>query len=202
MTDGNIVAARTRLNDAIHRITTPQTLIHYNTILTAPNLYQQLHAAIPGQQGDNKTPAKSIPPLWLDPTLLIMEIDATTKSWTKTNPGSTETRLATLADKTWRPQDTDTITAMTRTINSWCDQIIALLNPEGRKYIEGAACPRCGKKSVYNRDSAGEVVKQPALKVILSQGCTCQACRAHWPPEKFMFLSRLLGRELPEGVLG
>lgn len=201
MTDGNITAARTKLHNAIHRITTPQTLVHYNLVLTAPSLYQQLTKATPAQQGDNRTPAKSIPPLWLDPTLLLMEIDATVKTWART-PGDTQQRLGALANGSWRPQDTDKVTVMAHTVNSWCDQIIALLNPEGRKYIEGAQCPRCGKTTVYGRDSAGDIVRQPALRLITHQGCTCQACKAHWPPEKYLFLSRLLGRELPEGVVG
>jgi hypothetical protein len=32
-------------------------------------------------------------------------------------------------------------------------------------------------------------------------GCTCQHCGAHWTPDRSLFLCRLLGFELPAGVL-
>jgi hypothetical protein len=53
---------------------------------------------------------------------------------------------------------------------------------------------------VYHRDSAGELVRQPALQIGV-WGCECMACRAFWAPDRFVFLARVLGYELPEGVL-
>ena len=132
--------------------------------------------------------------------LLAQEIDNQTRKWMP-KQGTTPQRLDMLTERSWRPQDTDEVRDMSRRVDGWCESIMQLLDPDSRKFIEGAACPSCGKRIVYRRDSAGEQVRQPALKVIVSQGCTCQACGAFWAPDRFLFLGRLLGYELPEGVL-
>jgi hypothetical protein len=55
---------------------------------------------------------------------------------------------------------------------------------------------------VYRRDSAGELVRQPALQIVAEQGCTCQACRHCCTPDLYLHLCRVLGFDLPDGVIG
>lgn len=201
MSDGNITAARTKLTDAITKLCAPRTCIHYNATLSAPSLYDMLTSNMSARQGDTRTPAQSLPPLWVDALQLRTEIDTQARKWVK-RPGDvgTPSRLSALVEQPWRPQDTDQVTGMARQIRSWCESIINLFDPEHRKYIS-AACPSCGKATVYKRDTAGETVRQPALVVITNIGATCQHCDAHWSPDRYLFLCRLLGFELPAGVL-
>ena len=199
MADGNIQAARTKLGRAVQRLTAPRPGVYHDVTLYAPSLYNALVSDLAGTQGDTRTPAKSLPPIWIDASMLICQIDTQTIKWMPV-PGYTPDRLQKLSCKTWRPQDTDHVRDMAHQINAWCDSILNLLDPEGHKFIS-APCPSCAVQLVYRRDSAGEQVRQPALKLVVSQGCTCQACGAFWAPDKFLFLGRLLGYDIPEGVL-
>ena len=196
--DGNIQAARSRLGRAVQRLTGPRMGIHYNATVYGPSLYSQLASDLAGTQGDTRTPAKSLPPLWIDACQLLDEIDTQTVKWAPI-PGDTPSRLARLSFNTWRPQDTRMVDVIATRVDGWAEQIMHLLDPESVKHIS-APCPHCEKQTVYRRDSAGDMVRQPALKLVLSQGCTCQACDAFWPPERFMFLCKLLGFDLPAGV--
>lgn len=196
----NIVAARTAWERSVRKLCRPRPAVYHDTTVYVPSLYDALVSEKAGAQGDTRTPAKSLPPLWLDAVLLVQEIDTQTRKWMP-KPGTTPQRLDMLTERSWRPQDTDEVRDMSRRVEGWCESIVNLLDPESRKFIEGASCPSCGKRIVYRKDSAGEQVRQPALKVVMSQGCTCQACGAFWAPDRFLFLGRLLGYELPEGVL-
>lgn len=199
MTDGNIVAARTRLEHAVDRLIKPRLGTHHNHTVTALSLYGQLVSDLAGTQGDTRTPAKSLPPLWIDACQLRSDIDTQTHKWVP-KPGSTPQRLQSLQVKSWRPQDTDLVTGMARTVDGWCESITNLLDPQSCKFIS-AACPSCGRETIYRKDSGGEVVRQPALKLEINVGCQCQHCKAFWAPDRYLFLCRLLGFELPEGVL-
>lgn len=203
MSDGNIQAARTQLGAAIDRLCQPKPKIINHQMRHSPSLYEQLRNDLSGTQPtDHKTHAKSQPPIWIDACQLLTEIDTQTRKWTPDHSirMDTPTRLLITAAKTWRPQDTDHVTDITNTIQRWCDQITNLLEPQSIKTIS-AACPNCGRKTITHRDSAGETVRQPALRIIADQGCTCQACKTHWPPDNYMFLVRLLGFDLPEWML-
>lgn len=198
MSDGNIQAARTKLGRAVQRFTAPRLAVYHDATVTAPSLYHQLAAELGGTQGETRTPAKSLPPCWLDAVQLKFDVDSQTLRWCN-KPGTTPERLQMLSFQTWRPQDHDHVTLMARTVDGWAEKYIALLDPEAVKYLT-EPCPSCGKSIVHRRDSAGDLVRQPALKVT-KLGCDCQACPAFWPPEKFLFLCKLLGFDLPEGVL-
>jgi len=126
-------------------------------------------------------------------------MDSETRAWYPKERG-VPARLGALSATSWRPQDTDKVTIIATTVDGWCETILHLLDPESVKHIS-AACPSCGRGFVYRKDSAGDTVRQPALKVVTETGCTCQACQAHWAPDRYMFLCRLLGFALPEGVL-
>ena len=136
----------------------------------------------------------------IDATQLLTEIDAEVRGWLPRTKATTPQRLTNLSDTAWRPQDYEQVTRMARRLTGWCDNIVQLFDPEHRKYIS-APCPSCGKATVYKRDSAGDIVRQPALTVVAHVGCTCQHCDAHWSPDRYLFLCRLLGFELPAGVL-
>jgi hypothetical protein len=200
MTDGNIQAAHDKLKRAVERLCQPRLAVYHDVTLKAPSLYDTLCGDLAGTQGDNKTPAKSLPPLWIDATQLKQDIDTQARRWTPRCRATTPDRLTMLIQKTWRPQDTKHITQIGRDVNQWCERIMNLIDPESVKHIS-APCPSCGKATVWRRDSAGDTVRQPALRVVTNVGCTCQACDATWSPDRYLFLCRLLGFDLPEGVL-
>ena len=199
MADGNITAAARKLNLAVDRLCKPRMAVYHDQIRYALSLYRQLQEDLPGKKGDSRTPAKSLPPLWIDAAQLRIDMDSQTRSWCPKEQGIPQ-RLGNLSAKTWRPQDTDLVTEMARMVDMWCETILHLLDPESVKHIS-APCPSCGRAFIYRRDSAGESVRQPALKVVTNVGASCQHCDAHWAPDRYMFLCRLLGFDLPEGVL-
>ena len=199
MSDGNIQAARTKLGRAVQHLTGPRMGVYHDVTMHAPSLYDTLASDLAGTQGDTRTPAKSLPPLWIDACQLKFDIDWRTRKWCP-KPGTTPTRLQTMAFATWRPQDTDAVNDIARTIEGWCESIVNLIDPESVKHIS-APCPSCGREKVFRRDSAGETVQQPALRIVTNVGAECQHCKAHWAPDRYLFLCRLLGFDLPEGVL-
>jgi len=75
-----------------------------------------------------------------------------------------------------------------------------LLGDSAGPYVT-APRPACGATTVFCRDSAGELVRQPALQIVAEHGCTCQACNYCWAPAHYLYLARVLGYELPPGVL-
>ena len=200
MADGNIVAAKKQLDEAVQRLCFPNWKTYQSRLCQAPSLYEQLQSDLAGSQGDSRTPAKSLPPLWIDAVELLKDIDGKARTWTGRKANTTPDRLFTLINKTFRPQDTKHVNQMATTVDGWCEAICNLLNPESVKHIN-APCPSCGRAWVYRRDSAGETVRQPSLKVVTNIGAMCQHCEASWAPDRYMFLCRLLGFALPQGVL-
>jgi hypothetical protein len=81
-----------------------------------------------------------------------------------------------------------------------CARVRSLLHATSVKQLS-APCPACGAKSAFRRDSAGELVRQPALQIITEIGCTCLVCRHTWGPELYLHLARVLGFEIPAGVI-
>lgn len=199
MADGNIQAARTKLGRAVQKLTAPRPAVYHTGTYYAPSLYNALKSDLAGTQGDTRSPAKSLPPLWIDAHMLLVTIDTQTIRWLPV-PGKTPDRLQRLAFQSWRPQDTQLVTDMAHTVTGWCDDINNLLDPETRRYLQDA-CPSCSRDIVYRHDSAGERVRQPALRWTAAAGFSCAACQATWGPEQTLFFSRLLGYELPEGVV-
>jgi hypothetical protein len=197
--EGNLPAARGQLDKAVTRLCDPQRRIAQGRLVVGPSLYRQLRDDLSGKQGNSKATAKSMPPIWIDDAQLLITIDRTTRTWNP-QPGSTPELLRELADRPWRPQDVEQLTTIAGTVLRWCDQIGALLNPQSVKDIV-APCPACGKRHVYRRDAGGEMVRAAALQVVALQGCTCQACGAHWGPQLYIHLCRVLGFAMPEGVL-
>lgn len=186
------------LGDAVRKLTAPQHRYLGDALRTAPSRYHQLCAEIAGTQGENHAPPKSMPPLWLDAAQLIADIDRQARRW-EPGPDGTVSRLRVIADKTWRPQDTELVFSMSITVGKWCDTIDALLDPVSVKDVS-AACPACGAKHIY-RNKDGERVRQSALQIVTETGCTCQACDTHWGPELYLHLARVIGFDTLPGIL-
>ena len=199
MSDGNIGAARTKLDRAFRRLFDKRVAVYHDRTLYAPSLYDQLRSDLAGTQGDTRTPAKSLPPIWIDASMLLTTVDTQVHTWFP-KPGSTLARMGSLVANSWRPQDTAKVTDMARTVDGWAESIIHLLDPRAQVHIT-APCPSCGKAIVYRRDSGGDLVRQEALKWTPNAGFQCQACKASWSPEQTLFFAKLLGIELPAGVL-
>ena len=199
MADGNIVAEKVRLKHAIAALVDKRPAVYHDATVYQPSLYASLRSDLAGTQGDTRTPAKSLPPIWIDACMLLECIDNQAHKWMPV-PGDTPVRLRLLSGQSFRPQDCDHVKQIVGVVDGWRDSIINMLEPASRKFIS-ADCPSCGRGVVYRRDSAGESVRQPALKWTQAVGFECQACKAHWAPEQTLFFSRLLGFELPEGVL-
>jgi len=200
MADGNIVAAKKQLDEAVQRLCFPNWKTYQSRLCEAPSLYDQLRSDLAGTQGDTRTPAKSLPPVHIDALELLKDIDGKARTWTGRNGNTTPDRLFMLINKHFRPQDTKQVTEMATTVDRWCETICNLLDPRSQLHIS-APCPSCGKSVIYRRDSGGDLVREEALKWTPVAGFECQACKASWSPLQTLFFARLLGIELPEGVL-
>ena len=144
---------------------------------------------------------RSLPPFWCDAVDLQVEIDDTVRVWQPEHQAATTpARLRVLAACSWRPQDTHDVEKIAGRVESWTVSVQSLLNPASVKQLS-APCPACGAKSAFRRDSAGELVRVPALQIITELGCTCLACRHTWGPELYLHLARVLGFQTPAGVI-
>jgi hypothetical protein len=207
--DGSLPDARRQLDDAISGLCDPkpQTL-HDGEVTWIDSLYVQLLEAVPGSKRERTGVSASQPPVWVDAMCLIQEIDTAVAIWERPfpvlpgdlsdeTPPVTVLRLKAIRARLWRPQDCRNILQIAEAVASWSENIKSLLFPEPRWTLP-AACPQCNTRIVYRMDSAGERVRQPALQLSTEGGAWCQKCQSTWHPQ---FLARLLGYELPEGVL-
>lgn len=210
--DGNLPAALHRLGNAISALIDPKPHTRQlddgdTRIEWIDALYDQLCDAVPGGQGNATRIPQSSPPMCIDAVDLLREIhQAVTELIPRPaitagadNPPIDVIRLRELDLQSWRPQDCDRLDTITNQINSWCEQIKTLLNPTP-KWTLPNPCPACGTAIVYRKNSAGETVRQPALQ-IGPMGCACQHCHHTWEPAYFQHLARVMGYELPPGVL-
>lgn len=191
-----------QLRQAIHRMTEPTRTYENNTYLEADSLYRQLQTAVHGQQSQTGTGsgAKSKLPFWVDAADQLHNIDLMINIWPTGTPGDSIRQLHALAAKTWTVDDSHRVRRLASIIDAWCDDIETLLSDEHGKHVS-AACPACGAESVLHRDSAGELIRSPALTISATTGCTCRNCETYWAPERFMLLAEVLGLDPPEGVM-
>lgn len=197
-------AALDSLYAAVARLVDQRKELHGDVMRVAPSLYDTLVSEIPSAKNSGEkyraNCAGSRPLVWCDAVDLRRTIDTTVRQWSATlSKLDTADRLRAVAAHRYRPQDVNLVAERAGLVGSWAAQINGLLEPERVKTI-AAACPACGTRTVY-REYAGETVRQAALQIVGSTGCTCMACGANWAPEKYLFLIKLLGFELPEGVL-
>ena len=198
----SLSAATDQLRAAVGALVDPVKAFVNGQVRVAPSLFDQLRSeTAASSQGlaSRQGHAKSSPPIWIDAVTLLGEIGDAVGAWSPA--GTTADRLRELAGRRWRPQDVHGILQIIAACKGWQLNIEALLDPGSVKTIS-APCPACGSKTVYRRNGSGEMVRQPALRLITEVGCTCQSCRAHWSPSLYMHLCRLLGFKSPAGVLG
>lgn len=208
--DGNLPDSRRRLENAVAALIDARDEYVNGQTAAIPSLYLQLYDAVPGEQGNGHSPARSMPPCWLDASALLAQIDGGVRRWQPayTKPAlrvqhllpPTVSRLRELLQRSWRPQDTRLMDDMSARLEGWVIDIDMLLTPQHVKHVS-AACPNCDHRTTLKRDSAGEMVRVPALQIVAATGCVCVVCKAHWPPSLYMHLCRVLGFPTPEGVV-
>lgn len=197
--EGDLTAALRGLYDAIDALVEPRIEWTGDRIISGPSPYKQLQSVVAGMQGTgNGHASRSMPPVWVDAVDILNAIDVALDAWRLPElpqpqpeyvPGAPH-RLRELAKRPWRPQDTKRVENLTSALAGWATEIDQKLNPPRRLHI-AAPCPACGATAVKRRDSAGEDVNVPALQLD-DDGCTCQECRTHWPPERYRLLARVL----------
>ena len=198
----NLPGVRRAFQDAIQAlIGRTRTLIARDDGTTEPAwadpLLDQLRDYVAGAQGTgNGSHARSMPPVVLDAVDLSDQITRTVREWTTQLIGTTTSRLASIEELAWRPQDVPWLQDRTAELTWWAARIRELLDPP-RRWTLPAPCPQCDTTTVYRQDSAGETVRQPALQ-IGAHGCECQKCRTYWPPESFVVLAAAIGIERDE----
>lgn len=200
--DGALAPALDRLYSSTADLIDPIKQWTGDRMLLAPSLYQQLVDDIPARATDwisRSGYANSTSPVYIDAVDVQREIDDTVRSWCPTGD-TTVVRLRHLNAARWRPQDVHRLERITADLDRWAFAIRRLLDPEPVKAIS-APCPACGARYVYRMNKAGERVRQAALQIVASVGCTCTMCATHWTPDKYLLLCRVLGFESPAGVL-
>ncbi|MCV7434828.1 hypothetical protein H7K31_24850 [Mycolicibacterium bacteremicum] len=211
--DGNLPAAKVELSNAVSALIEPKPKNREmddgtNRIEWVDSLYDQLLDAVPGGQGNASRVPQSSPPMCLDAAELKAEIDTAIAIWEPkplidaSQPHIapiTIIRLQALEGRSWRPQDVRAIEQIATNIRSWCESITTLLNP-APKWTLPNPCPACDVAIVYRKNSGGETVRQSALQ-IGPTGCVCQNCHHEWAPSYFQHLARVMGYDLPAGVL-
>lgn len=201
--DGNLPAALDRLYAAVAGLIDPRKELLGDTIMAAPSLYDELLGELPAvkasDRGYTATHKRSMAPVWLDALDLRTDIDRTIRKWHP--PGTTTpARLHAHANRKWRPQDARLLEQHANQLQAFVVSIRALLDPQHVKHLT-VPCPACNATHVY-RMVAGEKVRQPALQLVAETGCTCQACKAFWSPQHYLLLCKVLGFNLPEGIVG
>jgi len=189
-----------RLYGAVALLTDPIKELVDGVVMAAPSLWEQLCDDIPAKAGESggRSHSRSLPPVYCDAVDLKADIDSSVRQW-HPHGRSTPERLRRLASARWRPQDAERLERHADDLQRWTVAIRTLLEPERVKEI-AAPCPACGVSVVY-RMRAGERVRQSALQIIAATGCRCLNCNAHWAPDTYMLLLKVLGFDKPAGVL-
>lgn len=192
--------AQLTLDGAVDRLIGVRTAIVAGNRVTGPSLYRELieyngptHASDGGGSHARSTPAALV-----EVVDLKEKIETEVAAWCGVGC-DVEEALADLAAAHWRPQDVAVMNDYSAAVHQWCHEIESLLDPPKRITL-AADCPACGARTVHRPDNGGDWVRQPALQ-IGDRGCECQRCHARWGPESYLFLARVLGYELPSGVL-
>lgn len=202
--DGDLIAALDALTIAVSGLCSPQITFLDSKVRQAPSLYMQLFDAVSGEQAQtgSGTGSKSRPPFWTDAFDVKNEIDVRLEIEQPAFQGvpASVGRMRELLKRKWRPQDVHKIDQLTEALNYWATKIVTTLTPE-RKWSLPNACPNCQKSMVRRVDSAGEVVRQPALQ-ITTEGCICANCKYVWGVERFQILAAALRQDAEQKVMG
>lgn len=157
------------------------------------SLYEELRESVSGRSGDSagKRGKTSPPaPLWISAFSLLDEIDTAARAWSGCS--DTAQGIQELAARHWTVDETRQVIQLAQAIEEWAISIEALLNP--RSVQVRRACPACGGGHIYRRNSYGESVRTPTLKID-ADGVRCLSCAASWTYAQSEFLRRLLEAE-------
>lgn len=185
--------AKERLEKAAAALVGSEMVYLAGNATSGMSLYEELRESVSGRSGDSagKRGKTSPPaPLWISAFSLLDEIDTAARAWSgcpDTPQGITE-----LAQRHWTVDETRQVTQLAQAIEEWADQIEALLNP--RSVQVRRACPACGERHVYRRNSYGDSVRTATLQID-AEGVRCLSCAAHWTYAQSEFLRRLLEAE-------
>ena len=202
--DESLHAARRAFDDAVQLLTGPRIDIKIDDtgnriVCTSGSLYAEMTENLAGQQGTaHGGVARSLPPVWVDGLDWIVLVDNTVTAWAPGSDGGTATRLAYLADWSWRPQDAVWLQAAAMEIRTWVESAEELIAGRNR-FTLAAACPACGETHVTRTDADGEHVRTPVLQVSRS-GASCAACGHEWGLDRLMWLARTLGCDPLDGI--
>ncbi len=171
------------------------------------SLYSELvEARHHGQRSEHSTGVsyKSKPPVWIDASSLLHQIDRTVATWWRTRPDAadlsvTVTRLQLLVDYRWAPDDVAALQRMTHIIHGWVGSIHTLLGYAPAVKELTVPCPACGETYVV-ADSAGEQTRRYALQ-LTTIGAGCAACGETWEPAEYVTLAALIGAATPDGIV-
>lgn len=195
----DLPGVRQAFRDSIHAlIGRTRTTITRDDGTTEPawgaSLYEQICEHVSGAQGTGgSSHAGSRPPIVADALDLTTQIDRTVVAWVDAGVAAdTPGRLTALDDHQWRPQDVPWLKERTQDLIWWVGRAKEIIDPTPRWTVT-APCPECDTSTVYRQDSAGDTVRQPALKIIKGGGCICQNCREYWPVEHFQILAAAIG---------
>lgn len=165
-----------------------------------PSLYTQIRDDIQGLTGTTGLgKSESRPPLWVDGIDWLNKVDAIAEAWTPHHTGGTVERLDELTrNHTFGPDDTSWLHQSAKTVRAVVVEGENLLQGQQvRRFDVVAPCPECGKRTVYRRDSGGDMVRQTALQLTV-HGCTCVACGTWWDRDHLNFLAEVIGCERKE----
>lgn len=197
--DGNLPAALAKFRAAVCDLIDQTPKLHNGKLVKADSLYWQLQCAVSGDRpAAGSGTSKSRPPIWTEAHDKKQEIDTGVSEWCSGT--STPQKLRWLANANYRPQDAALLDKRADTITTWCADIQDLFDPPHVKHLS-APCPACQATHTYRRNDTGENVRVPALQIIAERGCTCVVCHATWAPDNYLWLCRVLGFDLPAGVL-
>jgi hypothetical protein len=174
------------------------------------SLYTELCDARHGErrgEGTRRATPASRAPGWTDALSLLDRIDRRVQLWWPETPLEpteqhvTVRRLYALLDHQWRPQDVRELRHMAREISGWVQSIGVLLPTEEIHTWElRAPCPSCGETTTQVDDGSGELVRRYVLQAD-KNSAKCAACETTWDPTYYHLLARMIGAELPPGVL-
>jgi hypothetical protein len=164
---------------------------------TTPALIDQVAGEIAGNsqnRGPNAWASK--PPLWLDGSSLLMDIQREVVDYR--GP-------LTIAVRQWGADMASgtpgQVVDAERLAGGWVAAARQLLNPKPRVRFAGQSCPSCGAERVWDRHDRDnqESYARPALEIDTERGsCVCRACGQEWPPELWEMLAMVLEQQREE----
>lgn len=154
----------------------------------SPGLLRQLEEAIMADTG-RPGRGRGHAPIPISAEALDLKTEIAT--YLGVRPADLAHWIATLPDVVTGVRDPDWLTVTGDTLAWACNAINTLLNPP-RSLEAVEPCPACGIKTVHRQDAAGDTVRIAALRLSVN-GCRCQHCGAHWPPEQLEHLALVLG---------